>query len=130
VVKGIGDVEHPKWTMEGKRAIQHKAVELRNALRREFGTLVALDPPAEHYIEDEAPPGPIYAEPRLPLGVLGSGSYEEETLDEEELESGKLKKATEEDKLNRAVKRTKVSMAEPEEQKANAGNEARAAKGL
>jgi hypothetical protein len=35
------------------------------------------------YIEDEAPPGPsIYAEPRLPLGTPGSGSYEEEVLGE------------------------------------------------
>jgi hypothetical protein len=38
-----------------------------------------------------------------------------ETLDEEELGSGKLKKATAEGQLSRAVKKTGVSIAEPEE---------------
>jgi hypothetical protein len=55
-------------------------------------------------MEDEAPPGVI---------------YEEETLDEEELKSGKLEKATAEDQLNRAVKKTRASIAEPEDTSAN-----------
>jgi hypothetical protein len=33
-VERVGDVEHPKWAMEEKRTIFHKAVELRNALRK------------------------------------------------------------------------------------------------
>jgi hypothetical protein len=41
-VEGIGDMEHPKWTMEEKRTICHKAVELRHELRKVFGTLVML----------------------------------------------------------------------------------------
>jgi hypothetical protein len=64
LVEGIGCVEHlkwAKWAMEEKRMLQHKAVELRVALRREFGNLVTADPPEAHYLEDEAPPGPIYA---------------------------------------------------------------------
>jgi hypothetical protein len=48
-VEGIDDVEHAKWTPEQKRTVCHKAVELRNELRKEFGT---------YYMEDEAPPGP------------------------------------------------------------------------
>jgi hypothetical protein len=119
-VEGIGDVEHPKWAMEEKRTICHKAVELRNALRKEFGTLVALGPSDPHFMEDEAPPGPIYSEPLLHVvGVPGFESYEAETLDEEELESGKRKKATAEDQLSRAVKKTEVSIAEPEETNAS-----------
>jgi hypothetical protein len=59
-------------------------------------------------MEDEAPPGKI---PR----TNAPPAYEEETLDAEELVSGKLKKATMEDQLNRAVKKTRVSIAEPVE---------------
>jgi hypothetical protein len=42
-----------------------------------------------------------------------------ETPDEEELESGKLKKATAEGQLSRAEKKTEVSIAEPEETNAS-----------
>jgi hypothetical protein len=97
-------VEHPKWAMEEKRTTCHKAVELRHELRKVFGTPVTLGPSDPYFMEDEAPPGVI---------------YEEETLDEEELKSGKLKKATAEDQLNRAVKKTRVSIAEPEDTSAN-----------
>jgi hypothetical protein len=52
---------------------------------------------------------------RIPTPPHQPPIYEEETLDEEEIKSGKLKKATVEDRLNRAVKETRVSIAEPEE---------------
>jgi hypothetical protein len=66
-------------------------------------------------MEDEAPPGAIYADPLTTTPPI----YGDETLDEEELASGKLKKATVEDQLNRAVKKTKASIAEPEDTSAN-----------
>jgi hypothetical protein len=114
-VEEIGDVEHPKWAMEEKRTICHKAVELRHELRKVFGALVTLGPSGPYFMGDEAPPGAIYADPLTTTPPI----YEEETLDEEELASGKLKKATVEDQLNRAIKKTKVSIAEPEDTSAN-----------
>jgi hypothetical protein len=70
---------------------------------------VTLGPSDAYYMEDEAPPGPTYANPLTTTPPI----YEEEALDAEELASGKLKKATMEDKLNRAVKKTRASIAEP-----------------
>jgi hypothetical protein len=38
LAEGIGAVERPKWTEDEKSMLQHKAVELRNAMRSAFGT--------------------------------------------------------------------------------------------
>jgi hypothetical protein len=54
-----------------------QAVELRHELRKEFGTLVTLDPSDVYYMEDKAPPGPIYANPLTTTSPI----YEEEALD-------------------------------------------------
>jgi hypothetical protein len=92
-VEGIDDVEHAKWTLEQKRTICHKTVELRHELRREFGNLITREPSGAYYMEDEPPPGPTYANPpsgHPPMGAMLI--YAEEALDDVELESGKLNK--------------------------------------
>jgi hypothetical protein len=116
-VEGIDEVEDAKWALEQKRTVWcHKAVELRHELRREFGNLVTLDPSDAHYMEDEAPPGPTYANP--PSGHPPMGAvllYAEEALVDEEIESGKLKKATVGGVITGAFKKVKVTIAEPAE---------------
>jgi hypothetical protein len=115
-VEGIDDAEHAKWALEQKIAVCHKAVELRHELRREFGNLVTLDPTDAYYMEDEPPPGPTYANPpsgHPPMGAMLI--YAEEALDDGEIESEKLKKATVGDVITGAFKKAKVTIAEPAE---------------
>jgi hypothetical protein len=105
-------MDGPKWTGDKKKhaaaQVTHKAVELRNAIRDAFVTLVVPDPAEGHYVEDEKPPGPIY-----PGVVLGTETYPEEVLDDEERQSGRLKRPTVGDKLNCMTKKATVSTAEP-----------------
>jgi hypothetical protein len=113
-VEGIDDVEHAKWTLEQKRTICHKTVELRHELRREFGNLVTRETSDAYYMEDEPPPGPKYANPpsgHPPMGAMLI--YAEETLDDEELESGKLKKSSVGDVITGAFKKARVTIEEP-----------------
>ena len=113
-VEGIDDVEHVKWTLEQKRTICHKTVELRHELRREFGNLVTRETSDAYYMEDEPPPGPTYANPpsgHPPMGAMLI--YAEEALDDGEIESEKLKKATVGDVITGAFKKAKVTIVEP-----------------
>ena len=73
-VERIDDVEYAKWTLEQKRTICHKTVELRHELRREFRNLVTREPSDAYYMEDEPPPTRRCRDPAMVLAEIRTTS--------------------------------------------------------